>query len=183
MIRVVPLAALLIGLLLAAPAPAQEMPFDLNGLTLGSALAPVEGSSRYTCMDPQSPAADKLCRLRPGQSETVGGAPVKRLFLYYYSGKLEMISVTLDAKHFVDVVAALTKQYGKASVETETMQNASGTSFENRIYTWRRGNASLEVQTYGRDLDNSSMIYRTDFSLQEYTRRSGAKAPDKTKNQ
>ena len=94
-----------------------------------------------------------------------------------------MISVTLDAKYFVDVVAALTKQYGKAAVETETMQNLSGASYENRIYTWRRGNATLEVQTYGRDLENSSMIYRTDFSLQEYTRRSGAKAPGKTKSQ
>jgi hypothetical protein len=170
-------------LLLPAPVAAQEAPFDLNGLALGSDLAAVEGSSKFACVDSQSPAADKLCRLRPGQSESVAGTPVKRLFLYFYSKKLEMISVTLDAKHFVDVVTALTRQYGKATVETETMQNASGASFENRIYTWRRGSASLEVQTYGRDLENSSMIYRTDFSLQEYTRRSGAKAPDKAKSQ
>jgi len=94
-----------------------------------------------------------------------------------------MISVTLDTKYFVDVVTALAKQYGKAAVETETMQNLSGASFENRIYTWRRGNATLEVQAYGRDLETSSMIYRTDFSLQEYTRRSGARTPDKTKSQ
>lgn len=178
--RLAPLGLLL---LLAAPAGAQEAPFDLNGLTLGADLAAVEASSRFSCADPQSPAADKLCRLRPGQSETVGGAPIKRLFLYFYSAKLEMISVTLDAKYVVDVITALTKQYGKAAVETETMQNLSGASFENRIYTWRRGSATLEVQTYGRDLENSSMIYRTDFSLQEYTRRSGARAPGKTKSQ
>lgn len=177
------LAVLGLLVLLAAPAGAQEAPFELNGLVLGSDQASVEASSRFACADPQSPAADKLCRLRPGQSETVAGAPVKRLFLYFYSGKLEMISVTLDAKYFVDVVTALTKEYGKAAVETETMQNLSGAAFENRIYTWRRGNATLEVQTYGRDLENSSMIYRTDFSLQEYTRRSGAKAPGKTKSQ
>jgi hypothetical protein len=63
------------------------------------------------------------------------------------------------------------------------MQNMTGAAFENRIYTWRRGSASLEVQTYGRDLETSSMIYRTDYSLQEYTRRSGAKTPDKAKTQ
>ncbi len=177
------LAVLGLLVLLATPAAAQEGPFELNGLALGSDLASVEATSRFACADPQSPAADKLCRLQPGQSETVGGAPIKRLFLYFYSGKLEMISVTLDAKYFVDVVTALTKQYGKAAVEAETMQNMSGAAFENRIYTWRRGNATLEVQTYGRDLENSSMIYRTDFSLQEYTRRSGARAPGKTKSQ
>ena len=54
-------------------------------------------------------------------------------------------------------------------------------AFENKIYTWRRGSATLEAQTYGRDLETSSMIYRTDFSLQEYTRRSGAKPSGRTK--
>jgi hypothetical protein len=167
--------AILAVLLLASPGAAQESPFDFQGIALGSDLASIEGTSRFSCVDPQSPVADQLCRLRPGQSETIADAPVNRLFLYYYSGKLEMISVTLDAKHFVAVVAALTRKYGTGSVETETMRNATGAAFENKIYTWRRGSATLEVQTYGRDLETSSMIYRTDFSLQEYTRRRGAK--------
>jgi hypothetical protein len=173
--------ALTMLLLLASPGAAQDSSFDFEGIALGSDLASIEGTSRFSCSDAQSPVADQVCRLRPGQSETIADAPVKRLFLYYYSGKLEMISVTLDAKHFVGVVAALNKKYGTGSVETETMRNATGAAFENKIYTWRRGSATLEAQTYGRDLETSSMIYRTDFSLQEYTRRSGAKPSGRTK--
>jgi hypothetical protein len=169
------LLALTLHLLLALPGAAQEPPFDFQGIALGSDLASIERTSRFSCADPQSPVADRLCRLRPGESETIADAPVKRLFLYYYSGKLEMISVTLDARHFVAVVADLTKKYGTGSLETETMRNLTGAAFENKIYTWRRGSATLEVQTYGRDLETSTMIYRTDFSLQEYTRRRGAK--------
>jgi hypothetical protein len=73
----------LLLVLLWSPVTAQEAPFDLNGITLGSDLASVESGSKFTCADAQSPAADQLCRLRPGQSEAVAGAPVKRLFLYY----------------------------------------------------------------------------------------------------
>ena len=88
---------------------------------------------------------------------------MKGLFLYFYAGKLEMISLTLDPKHFSDVVGALTKRYGTASLATETLQNVTGVAFENKIYSWRRDQATLEAQTYGRNLETSSVIYRTDF--------------------
>ena len=130
-------------------------------------------------MDPRSPVADRVCRLKPPERETIAGAPVKGLFLYYYSGKLEMITITLDPKHFPEVVAALTEKYGTGSLETETLKNLTGATFENKMYSWRRNKATLEAQTYGRNLETSSVIYRTDFSLQEYTRRSGAAVKEK----
>lgn len=166
-------------LLLAAPGSAQEAPFDFNGIALGSHASSIEGTSRFSCMDPRSPVADRLCRLKPPERETIAGAPVKGLFLYYYSGKLEMITVTLDPNHFPGVVAALTEKYGTGSLETETLKNLTGATFENKIYSWRRNKATLEAQTYGRNLETSSVIYRTDFSLQEYTRRSGAAVKEK----
>lgn len=168
--------ALALVLLLTPAAFAQERPFDLNGIALGSELAAVERTSRFACSEPRSAVADQLCRLKPGEKETLADAPVKGMFLYYYRGKLEMISVTLEPKDFPDVVAALTKKYGTGSMETETVRNVSGAAFENKIYSWRRGAATLEAQTYGRSLDASSVIYRTDFSLEEYTRRSSSKA-------
>ena len=168
------LAVLAMLLALAGPSPAQETPFDLNGLTLGTDLAAIEATGRYSCVDPKSPVADRLCRLKSGEKETIAEAQVKGLFLYFYSGKLEMISLTLDPKAFPEVVSALSKRYGTGSMETEAMQNVTGKSFENRIYTWRRANATLEAQTYGRNLETSTVMFRTDFSLQEYARRSGS---------
>ena len=168
------LVALTLLLLFASPGSAQMSPFEFNGVALGTDLASIERTSRFSCTESRSPVADQLCRLKSGERETIGDAPVKGLFLYFYSGKLEMISLTLEPKHFPDVVGALTKRYGTGSLETETLQNVTGGTFENKIYSWRRNKATLEAQTYGRNLEASSVIYRTDFSLEEYTRRSSA---------
>jgi len=162
-------------LLLASPGSAQVSPFEFNGVALGSDLGSIERTSRYSCTEPRSPVADQVCRLKSDERETIADAPVKGLLLYFYAGKLEMISLTLDPKHFTDVVGALTKRYGAGSLETETLQNVTGGTFENKIYSWRRNKATLEAQIYGRNLETSSVIYRTDFSLEEYTRRSAAK--------
>ena len=172
---------LTLGLLLAPLALAQDIPFDLNGITLGTELGAIEAGGRFSCIDPKSAVADQLCRLKPGERDTIAGTPMKGLFFYFYAGKLEMISVTLDPKALPEVVASLTKRYGTASMETETLQNVTGASFENKIYTWRRANATLEAQTYGRSLDTSTVIIRSDFSLQEYARRSGTQVKDKSK--
>jgi hypothetical protein len=169
------LVALTLLLLIASPGSAQQSPFEFNGIALGSDLASIERTSRFSCMEQRSPVADQVCRLKSGERETIADAPVKGFFLYFYAGKLEMISLTLDPKHFADVVGALTKRYGTGSLETETLQNVTGGTFENKIYSWRRNKATLEAQTYGRNLETSSVIYRTDFSLEEYTRRSSAK--------
>ena len=168
------LLALTLLLLFASPGSAQMSPFEFNGVALGTDLASIERTSRFSCTESRSPVADQLCRLKSGERETIGDAPVKGLFLYFYSGKLEMISLTLEPKHFPDVVGALTKRYGTGSIETETVQNLTGGTFENKIHSWRRNKATLEAQTYGRNLETSSLIYRTDFSLEEYTRRSSA---------
>ena len=93
-----------------------------------------------------------------------------------------MVSLTFDHEHFADVLAALTKQYGASTMETENLQNVTGKTFENKIHTWRRQNATLEAQRYGRTLDTTTVIYRTDFSLQEYARRSGTTVREKAKD-
>ena len=174
-------AAFSLILLLASPLAAQELPFDFKGIALGSDLADLEATGRFTCVDPKSPVADRVCRLK-GDRESFAGAPVKGFYLYYYAGKLEMVSLTFDHEHFADVLAALTKQYGASTMETENLQNVTGKTFENKIHTWRRQNATLEAQRYGRTLDTTTVIYRTDFSLQEYARRSGTTVREKAKD-
>jgi len=109
--------------------------------------------------------------LKFGERETIAGVPIT-LILYYYSGTLEMISVTFASKHFSEVVGALTEKYGEATVKTEAVNYRIGAAFENRTHSWHRGNARLEAKLYaGYFFDQSSVMYRTDFAIQEFARR------------
>ena len=75
-------------------------PFEFKGMALGSDASNVEGTSRFFCGDPKSPIADRSCSLRYDVKETIAGAPVQGLSLYYYSGKLETIRITVDQWNF-----------------------------------------------------------------------------------
>jgi hypothetical protein len=174
--------AFTILLLLASSGSAQEPPFDFKGIALGSDISSIESNSRFSCRDPQSPIADRVCSLKFGERETIAGASVQVLLLYYYSGTLETISITFDAKHFSGVADALAEKYGAGSVKTEALQNRMGATFENKVYSWRRNNATLEVKRYSSKLDTSSVMCRTDFALQEFARRRGTTAKEKAKD-
>ena len=90
---------------------------------------------------------------------------MKGFFLYFYAGKLEMISLTLDPKHFADVVGALTKRYGTGSLETETLQNVTGGTFENNLLMARTKHGTLEAPpTAGREIETSSGLSHPTFS-------------------
>ncbi|HAM59574.1 MAG TPA: hypothetical protein DCQ64_30860 [Candidatus Rokubacteria bacterium] len=175
-------AAFTLLLFLASSGYAQEPPFDFKGIALGSDISSIENTSRFSCRDPQSPIADRVCSLKFGERETIAGASVEVLLLYYYSGKLETISISFSAKHFSEVAAALTEKYGAGSVKTEAVQNRMGATFENKIYSWRRDNATLEAKRYSSKLDRSSVMYRTDFAQQEFARRRGTTVKEKAKD-
>ncbi len=166
-------AVVILFFLLTSTVSAEEPPFDFKGIALGSDIASIEGTSIFSCRDPQSPIADRICSLKFGERETIAGAPVQVLLLYYYFGKIETISISFDSKHFSEVAAALTEKYGAGSVKTEAVQNRMGATFENKIYSWRRGNATLEAKCYSSKIDRSSVMYRSDFALQEFGRRRG----------
>jgi hypothetical protein len=104
------------------------------------------------------------------------------LVLYYYAGKLETIGITFDEKHFSQVGAALEEKYGQGNLKSETLQNRMGATFENRILSWRKGEATLEAKRYSGKIDTSSVIYRSDFALQEFARRSKSSVKDSSKD-
>lgn len=108
--------------------------------------------------------------------------PIRVLLLYYYSGKLETISIALDEKHFSQVAAALSEKYGQGNSRSETLQNRMGATFENRTILWRRGQATLEAKRYSGKLDTSSVMYRSDFALQEFARRRKTSVKDNSKD-
>jgi hypothetical protein len=155
---------------------------EFKGIALGSEISTVENTGRFHCRDPKSPIADQLCSLKYNERETIAGVPVKVLLLYYYSGKLETISVAFDEKHFSQVSAALSEKYGQGNIQTEAVQNRMGATFENRTLSWRRGATSLQAKRYSGQLDQSVVMYRSDYALEEFLRRRKSSVKDSTKD-
>jgi len=158
---------------------AQESSFDFKGIALGSPVSMIESDSRFTCKDSEGILADQSCMLKYNESETIAGAPIKTFILSYYKGNLESMRISFLEKHFTGVISALTEKYGGKEPKTETVRNRMGTSFENRIYVWKRKGATLDATRYASDLDTSSVTFRTDYALEEFARRK--KAADKKK--
>jgi hypothetical protein len=160
----------------------QSEPFEFKGIGLGSDITAIESSPKFSCRNPDSPIADRICSLRYGERETIAGAPIGTLLLYYYDGKLQTISISLEAKHFSQVAEALKEKYGEGNSKTETIQNRMGASFENRIVTWRKPGAILEAKRFSGKIDTSSVMFRTDVAIEEFNRRRGSTAKEQAKD-
>lgn len=161
----------LICILFFSTASAQESSFDFKGIALGSAIALTENNPRFECKDSQSPIADRICSLKFGEKETIAGVPIQVLFLGYFGGKLGSINISFLESHFADVVSALSEKYGEGELKTEAVRNKAGVSFENRIYTWRKSNTSLRASRFSSTTDRSSVMYRDDAAIKEFTLR------------
>lgn len=157
----------------------QESSFDFKGIALKSDISIIENDPRFTCKVPQDQIYDRHCVLNPSARETIADAPINFLMLGYYYDLLESIYISFDEKYFSGVISALNEKYGTVEVKTETVRNRAGGSFENRIYTWGRNKATLKAERYSSRLDSSSVLYRTDFAIEEFARRK--KAADKKK--
>lgn len=157
-------ALLLLALVANAWAGAPE-PLAFKGVALGSAITPLAGDPRYDCRATKSPAADRICSLRPQEQETIAGAPVNSIFWFYYRGHLTSISIHLDERYFKQVVAALQAKYGQGEAHSEAVRNLKGADFENRIHTWRQAGGSLVAQRYAGRIDKSSLRYADEAAI------------------
>ena len=164
-----------LSLLVPSVGLAQELPFpDFKGLALGSDIAAVKNSPKFSCKDPQSPIADEICDIKFGERKMITGAPVDLLGLYYYLGRLETIAVSFDPKYFSQVVDALGEIYGKGSLDTELLWKDQPAASWSRSYSWRVQNATLTVREYVVQGRLSTMTYSTDFHAKELARRKDA---------
>jgi hypothetical protein len=144
---------------------------EFKGIALGLDLVTIEDTGRFSCRASTNPLADRVCGLKYGERETIAGAPVRTLLLYFYSDRLEMISLSFESQYFSSVTDALAQKYGSAVATSEAVQNRMGATFENRKLEWRKGKATVSARRYAADLDTSSVTYQTDFFLQEFARR------------
>lgn len=175
-----PVAHVLLGaaLLLGQPAWAGAETFGYKGLELGSSIVQVATNPRYECRASNAPAADTICSLRPRERETIAGAPLTSLFLFYGEGRLTSIALHLEEKHFARVVDALAGKYGRPTLRAAPVRNLKGAAFENRIYTWRNATDSLMAERYAARIDQSAIRYAADDLIRRMEQRRAAVAKD-----
>lgn len=161
---------------------AEEPTFDFKGIKLGSDISSIENNSKFTCRDSNLLGADRVCTLKHRERETVANTAVKTITLLYYSGKLECISILIEEKNFTEVVEALMEKYGKGTLKSEMLQNRMGSTFENQVYSWRRGNSNLEAIRYFGNIEKAHLKYFTDFSIKEFARRRDITTKEKAKD-
>jgi hypothetical protein len=150
---------------------AADEPFEFKGIALGSDFDTVKADKKFDCSDtPKRAGGDQTCFLG-GKQETIAGIAVDGMLLSFYGGKLHSISIYFNADNFEHVVDALSQKYGDGDVKTEVVQNRMGATFENHIYSWRRSDETLVATRFTSKLDRSSVVFRTDFSVEEFTRR------------
>lgn len=101
----------------------------------------------------------------------------------YFAFKLVRAEATLPVFAFSDIVDGLTAKYGSPSSKTtEQLQNRMGATFLNEIVSWRRGNATLEITKYGRDLETARYSLTADEYWSEVARRRATKAKGTAKS-
>lgn len=173
------LAALL---LTATSAFAEGGKLAFKGVELGSSLAQIASNPKFDCRVVNTPIADKICSLRPRETETIAGAPIDSLFYFYDQSSLTGIVVNLPEKHFQPVVVALTEKFGTPSLKAETVKSLKGVSFENRSYRWSKLEGSLLAERYAGRLDKSVIRFTDGSAAQRIQQRRALLAKDPRKD-
>jgi hypothetical protein len=138
-------------------------------------LEAIKATKRFVCVDHiNGKFGDQICGLSTGESETIAGVPVKTMVLSIYDGKLHAIIINFDPDGFDQVVDGLKEKYGESNPMNEQIQNRMGATFENSTFSWRRADATLKATKYSASLDQSSVMFRTDFAIEEFKRRRDA---------
>ena len=171
------------GLLIAAaPTWADAGKLGFKGVELGSGLAQIASNPKFDCRVVTTPIADKVCSLKPKETETIAGAVVDSLFYFYDQNSLTSIVVNLAEKHFQPVVAALTEKYGNAALKSATVKNLKGVAYENRTYRWVRPEGSIQAERYAGRIDKSVIRFTDDSAAQRIQQRRALLAKDPRKD-
>jgi len=167
--RSITLAALLFA---STCAFAQSQHFGFKEFVLGGDAATVEKNPRFLCKtNKDNLMADRTCTLRPGEKETIAGVQVRLMFLNFYDRTLHSMGISFAPEDFDQVVNALKEKYGEAKLTTERFQNRMGATFENHTLTWRRPGETVKATQFLGSLDTSNIAFRTDYAVEEFTRR------------
>ncbi|HNQ05456.1 MAG TPA: hypothetical protein PKH69_12710 [Thiobacillaceae bacterium] len=176
-VRRAPMTLVLLTALAIPPAKAAE-PLGFKGQGIGSSNLAIAQDPRFECRELRTPTADQVCSLRPREQETIAGVRLISLYYFYDRARLSGITLSLPANQFEGVAQALEGKYGPPRTRMEQVRNHKGDTFENRILTWRQGDALLEAQRFAGRLDRS-LIRLSDLAAAERIRQRRARIPDR----
>ena len=175
--------ALLFGLACALAAQASFAEhLGFKGIELGSDIARIATDPRFDCHILNTPISEKVCNLRPRETETIAGVAAVSLFYFYDHAGLTGIQVTVAEKDFQKVIDALVGKYGRGTLATEKVTNLNGTAFENRTWTWKKPEGSLHAERYAGRLDRSLIRFTDDSAAQRLQQRRSLLAKDPRKD-
>ena len=118
--------------------------------------------------------ADKQCIEKAYKSsETIAGAPIQFMVLFFFDDVLSSIAIREDEKYFNQIRDAMIEKYGKPTSENnEPIQNRAGASFDNSILEWDNSVSKIQLKRRSGKIDASSIVYSSKSGLAESGKRS-----------
>jgi len=166
-----PVGFFCLGILALAGMSAHAGPYGFKDFSLGSHITLAANNPKYECRAVTTPTADQICSLGKDESETLAGARVESLFLFYDQSLLTGLTAHVPETAFHTVVSALETKYGPSARRTETLRNLKGDAFENQIHTWHQSGQSITAQRYAGRLDRASVRIADDQAVQRVQHR------------
>jgi hypothetical protein len=151
-------------LLLAGPAlPAG---FELNGRALGDRSDEVLNDPRYDCGGVSACFLFTACSFKDAARETLYGAPLEALTLYYAGERVAAIEAQFAPQDFDRVAQESLRAYGDAQPE-EVAHAVPG----NAVYAWREGSRVLRLERFFAPTGRASLIITDRSFLSELVER------------
>jgi hypothetical protein len=142
---------LVAGLLWCSDAPAAD--FELNGRVLGARIEQVLNDERYDCGGESACFLLNACALKDASRETLHGASLDSLVLYYAGERVAGIEAQFATEHFERVLDATLHRYGQA----QSLATRRGTA-GNEVYLWQQGHRLLRLERFAAQTGRSSII-------------------------
>lgn len=124
-----------------------------------------------------TPIQAQDCKTKLARFHEIAGTNAKSIAFHYYEDRLGIISLTLHRQSPHRIVAALTAKFGEASeITSNILQSGGGATFDSKTHQWNRPDGTVTFNEYASKLTESSLTYRTDWAISEFTKRRQAES-------
>jgi hypothetical protein len=151
--------------------PAQ--PYDVNGMTLGSAFSDWKKGAGAQCSDWDRVEPDVTTYSCP--ELTYAGVRMEEI-VNFYDGKLMSIYLVLSHRDFSRLRAALKQKFGQPWRTEQKAYDLDGITLNGEHNRWSNGVTSINLAEYGPDRDRSVLFFAHMKIMAEKNRNAKAKA-------
>ena len=156
----------MLAALLLLAGPALSAGFELNGRALGDRSDDVVNDPRYDCGGVSACFLFTACGFKGATEETLYGARLEALTLYYTGERVAAIEAQFAPEDFDRVAQEILRVYGDALPE-QPSHAAPG----NTVYSWREGSGVLRLERFFAPTGRASLIITERSFLSELVER------------